>query len=286
MKILVGTDLSPRSDRALDRSYALAQELKAELTILYVVDADLPEELRTHSIEWARVALAKEIAAQAAKTGITAHADVLAGHPKTDIARQAAAIKADLIVLGVHNQSAMPTPRSFAATTAGQIVKSSHLPVLLVKQEAGRPYRQVVIGVDFSVYSRAALRAALKLAEGAQFHLVHAFHVPFKGFMASGAAAEEVALDQRLAFDAFLEDEMEILAKRGEESGIPAANLTKVVREGEPHMLLPATCAELAADLLVIGTHGRTGVSAAIWGSVATDILNRPPTDILVVKAF
>lgn len=286
MKILVATDLSPRSDRAIARGYALAQQQKAEMSILYVVDADLPAELKTHSIEWARAALAKEAEIQAAKTGVKATLEVLAGHAKTDIARHAMAIKADLILLGIHNEAAQPTRRSFAATTAGQIVKSTRLPILLVKNEAAQPYGQVVIGVDFSVYSRAALREAMQLAGSAQYHLVHAYHVPFKGFLGSAETATEVALDQRLAFDAFLEDEMDLMEKRGRDGGIAPERLSKILREGEPHRLLPEECARLGADLLVIGTHGRTGMSAAIWGSVATDILNRPPTDVLVVKAF
>jgi nucleotide-binding universal stress UspA family protein len=286
MKILVATDLSPRSDRAIARGYALAHERHAELAIMHVVDADLPTEFRNHAIEWARGALAREVEANAAKSGVTAALDVFAGHAKTDIARQADAIKADLVVLGIHNQGAQPTPRSFAATTAGEIVKSTRRPVLLVKRAAEQAYGQVVIGIDFSVYSRAALRAAVKLAGGAQFTLVHAFHQSFKGFLGSAETATEVALDQRLAFDAFLEDEMDLMEKHSLEAGIAAERITKIVREGEPQRLLAEECTRLEADLLVVGTHGRTGMSAAIWGSVATDILNNPPADVLVVKAF
>ncbi|MBL8710393.1 MAG: universal stress protein [Rhodospirillaceae bacterium] len=286
MRILVATDLSPRSDRALARAYGLAQELKAELEILYVADADQPAELKTHAIEWARAALEKETAVLEASTGVKAHAEVLAGHPKTDIAIQASARKADLIVLGTHNRAAMPTKRSFAATTAGQIVKASRLPVLLVREDATRPYREVAIGVDFSVYSRAALREGFRLAPAARFHLIHAFEVPFKGFMSSESSAQEIALDQRLEFDAFLKEEMDLLARRGIDKGIPADRLEKIVREGDARMVVPAECERIGADVVVIGTHGRTGVSAAIWGSVATDLLNNPPTDVLVVKAF
>lgn len=286
MKLLVATDLSPRSDRAIARGYALAAELQAELTLLYVVDSNLPKELRDHSLDWARKALAKEIAAATADTGIKAQADVLVGDVKADIARHAATIKTDIILIGVHNATAEPKARSFAATTAGRILKSTRLPVLLAKSEVRGPYATVVIGVDFSVYSRAALRTGVKIARGAHFNLVHAFHVPFKGFMPSAETAAEVALDERLAFDAFLAEEMDLLAQRGREAGLDSGRLTKILREDEPRHLLPAECDRLGADLLVIGTQGRTGVSAAIWGSVASDLLDRPPTDVLVVKAF
>ena len=50
--------------------------------------------------------------------------------------------------------------------------------------------------------------------------------------------------------------------------------------------MLRDVCAESGADLLIVATHGRTGLSRAIWGSVAADILDNPPCDVLAVGSF
>lgn len=51
MRILVASDLTARSDRAIARGFQLARQLNAELRLLHVVDADLPDELRAHGLD-------------------------------------------------------------------------------------------------------------------------------------------------------------------------------------------------------------------------------------------
>jgi nucleotide-binding universal stress UspA family protein len=283
--ILVASDLSARSDRALARGFALARELGAKLQVLHVVDADLPPELRAHSVDWARRTLTRETQTLGDATGVKAALEVVAARPAPTINARADACNADVLVLGVHNATGSGS-RDFSQTTAGIVLKDGHLPMLLVKEEARQRYRQVVIGVDFSVYSRAAILQAFRIAPSACFHLLHAYHVPYRGFLGGQGVAEEVAYERRLQFDGFLEEEMGLLGRRAAEVGIPADAIEKVLREGEPRQVLHAECGRVNADLVVIGTHGRTGASRAVFGSVAADILNAPPCDVLVARAY
>jgi nucleotide-binding universal stress UspA family protein len=281
-QILAASDLSGLSDRALLRAFALAKELHAGLRVVHVVDANLPEELRSHSLEWAKKALARECGV--AVRGVAADIEVVAGRPKIDIGVQAAAMNADLIVLGTHRESDPRLP--FSDTTAGCVLKHGQRPVLVVRDDATAAYARVVIGVDFSVYSRAAIRQAFRVAPSARFHLVHAVHVPYKGFLGHPSFAEQVAYERRLQLDEFLKQEMELLRGRAREIGIRPEALEIILREGGPRQVLYAECSRVSADLIVIGTHGRTGVSRAVFGSVAADILNAPPCDVLVTPAY
>lgn len=285
MNVLVASDLSARSDRALARSFRLAKELGGGVRVLHVVDDGLPEELKTHSLEWARHALAREIEDLARHTGATATLDVRAGHPASEIVKCAHADGADLIVVGVHNR-ASPAAKSFAETTAGRILKAGRLPMLLVASPPAGPYRQAVIGVDFSIFSRQAVRQAMRVAPAACVRLVHAYRVPFQGFLSGGETAQEIAHRQRLEFDAFLRDEMEALQQRAQRMGLAPGNVETVLREGVPGEVLREVCAEAEADLLTVGTHGRSDPSRAIWGSVAAGILDNPPCDVLAVGPF
>ena len=285
MRILVATDLTARSDRALARGFLLARQLDAELRVLHVVDADLPDELKAHSVEWAKQSLSRDTERLAAATGKRASIEVVADDPASYIVRAAESSSTDLLLLGVH-----PGPgagsKTFGETTAGKILKSSLTAALLVKGEAIEPYRDIVIGVDFSMHSRAAIKQAIPLASSARVHLTHAFHVPFKGRLGTKSTINEIVYERRLELDAFLKDEMGSLERRAIDLGVLPGNLERIVEEGRPEQVLRAVRDRVDGDLIVIATHGRGVISREIWGSVAVDLLNEPPCDVLVIKPF
>lgn len=283
MKILIASDLSPRSDRALARGFALAPALGASVEILYIVDNELPQELKTHSIEWTRKALSREIENFPESQTVEYSCKVAAGRAAADIITESKAAKADLIVLGIHNQ-AKKSIQTFAETTAGRCLRGSPLPVLLVKGECAEPYRKVVIGVDFSVFSRAAIRQAFRLAPAARFDLVHAYHVPYKAFLHS--ISEEIAYEDRLQMDNFLKEEMELAGGHALQQGIAPDAFEKTLLEGMPHEVIRDECARIDADLAVIGTHSKTGFLWSALGNTAAQLLENPPCDVLVVKPY
>ena len=285
MKILVASDLTARSDRALARAFLLARELSAGLDVLHVVDENLPGELRTHAAEWAASTLARETQPLAAACGVTPRLTVSVGNPRDEVVRRADPATVDLLLLGVHGGAASGGKR-FGETTAGRILKSSLAAVLLVRDPAEEPYRRAVVGVDFSMYARLAIRQACLIAPAATLHLAHAYHVPFKGLLAGGDVAASRAYEQKLAFDAFLREEMAVLEQRAQDCRPVPGQVEKLLEAGEPRQVLRALCRRVAADLLVIGTHGRAGASRALWGSVAADLLEEPPCDLLVIKPY
>ncbi len=282
-RILVATDLTERSKRALGRGFLLAKELEASLFVAHVVDEKLPATAKAEAIDQATKTLSREVEEAIAATGVEATFEVLVGRPDTEIPKLTGSSDIDLAILGVDDSFARQN-RTFAETTAGRILLSSQTATLLVKVDPHQAYRQTVVGVDFSVYSRAAIRQALQVAPSANLHLVHAYQLPFQGFLARADIGGEVAYAERLEFNAFIQEEMDALEKRAERLGALSGYIRKTVEEGDPRVVLRAACARVNAELLVIGTHARTGVSEAIWGSVATDILQNPPCDLLIVR--
>ncbi len=282
MRILVAADLTSRSDRALLRAFQIARDTNGALSVLHVVDADLPDELRRHTEAWAHKTLSAEISRLSAETGVHAAIEVFVGRPRVDIPAKAAESMTDLIVLGVHDTR---EKTSFAETTAGKILKSTLTATLIVRSDAA-PYREVVVGVDFSMFSRAAIRQALGLAPHARINLVHAYHVPFEGFLGSRGFKKDYAAAQRLEFDTFLKTEMAVLKESLPTGRLPSGGVVQVIEDGEPASVLRRACQRLGADLIAIGTHSRAGVSRAVWGSVAVDILDNPPCDVLVIKPY
>jgi nucleotide-binding universal stress UspA family protein len=278
--IVVATDLTARSDRALARGLALGAEMAAEVHVVHVVDRSLPTALRAHTLDWARESLLRDLGEQ---TGTPTRIHVRAGRPREDVVAEAHRLGAELIVLGLPDKDSQ-FRSVFADSTAGQIMKRSHLPVLLAGGPAGAPYARAVIGVDFSPYGRAALRLTHAVAPAAAFRLVHAYQLPPRTHLASAEYRAGLEADEAEALRAFLADEMALLEEHARTCGIPPEAITRLVREGPPFQVLRDACAEANADLLAIGTHGRTGIARALFGSVAAALLDDPPCDVLVAR--
>ena len=121
----------------------------------------------------------------------------------------------------------------------------------------------IVVGVDGSAESVAALRYALREAQacGATVRLVNAWHVPSLAYQAA-VLPESFSSDLREEGAATLEEALAECADL-----LDAVPLQRVVREGEPGHVLVAEAE--AATQLVLGTHGRGGIGELVLGSVS-----------------
>lgn len=272
-RILIATDLSARSDRALQRAILLANERGAHLVVVHVAEDDLIDfDQRKASVE------AQVVALQLAKPA-TCTVEVVPGRGATEILRLADELKVDLIVLGIHRQ---PSRQRFRGTTAEQVISRGAAPVLVVKDAVVRPYRRVLVPVDLSVHSRAALELGAGIAPEGEIYLVHATHAPFTGFLGPDTIRDLVRNEQD-RFAVMLEvDVRELRAKLGDS----APRFEVVMDVGDVRQVLRSEIDRLKPDIVVLGTHGRSGISYAIIGSVAEDMLCDAPVDVLAVKAW
>ena len=278
-KILVATDLSARSDRALQRALALAHERQAEVEVLHVVDDDWPRKMVDEHEAIARRSLADQIAAAPSSKEIRVSTSIIRGEDYADILKRSEEARADLIVLGIHRHSMRDL---FRGTTAERVIRFGRIPVLLVRDAVAKSYRRVLVGVDMSVHSSRALVVAAELVPAGEFQLVHATHAPFRGFLGRDTIEELVRSEQR-AFGFMIEKEIKELAER---FGPAAPHCETVVKEGMVREILREQIAEFKPDLVAIGTHGRTGIANIMLGSVAEDLLADAPVDVLAVKAW
>lgn len=140
--------------------------------------------------------------------------------------------------------------------------------------------RRVLCATDFSSSAVVALdwASALALSEKAELHVVHAWQLPDPGalFAPLGGRigmpelAAEVAREVDLA-----------LAKVCE--GHPVAS--RVVARGLPDGAIVALARELGADLIVVGTHGRSGLAHVLLGSIAERVIRLSPVPVVTVPA-
>ena len=279
-KLLMATDLSPRSDRALARAIRLASEHGAELIIAHVVDDGFPEPIIHAQETVAKTIIQDHVDALMADNQIDVSIEIVLSQAHVGILEMSERTRADLIVLGVHREDAFKD--MYRGTTAERVIRASNVPVLLVKELFKEPYRQIMVGVDFSIYSRRAAQFAIRFAPEGQFQLVHAYDVPFKGLMRGQDTRRQVSQEQEAQFRKMVEEDM---ASFFASLDTEAPEIDGVMEEGPPREVLLQQAARTKLDLLVIGTHGRTGVAHVFLGSVAEDLLRAPPCDVLAVNA-
>jgi len=279
--LLVATDLSQRSDRAVNRALALSDELNAKLVVLHVVDQELPHRIGESVQAEAELIIDKQLDKFPSLKRGEITRKVVFGIGARNILWEAEEGAADLIILGTHRE--LSFAGLFLGTTVERVIRLGNDPVLVVKSRVKGPYSRVLVAVDFSVYSRRAVEFALKFVPHGEFFLVHAFDVPFKSFAFGQPPLEEVSGKRQAQMDSMLDEEMQAFLATLDPC---PSNLKKIFREGPARTVITEQVETLNPDLLVVGTHGRTGVAHAFLGSVAQDLLSDPPCDILAVKAW
>ncbi len=279
--ILLVTDLSERSERAMARAVQLARQFGAALRILHVLDEDLPPEHLDQLEKGTAHRIRETLSEVAHAASLDVEIQVEKGKGFQDILRFAEQEAVDLVVMGTHRPDFLKD--MFIGSTAEQFLRHTDYPVLTVTRPADGPYRKVLAAIDFSICSRRALETALDLLPEGEFHLVHAYHSPAED--PESEAWPHTDLSKRLEEEVRqrIQEEFGTFLHKYEHRGFSFH--TEVIA-GEPLDVLNTQVQKLDPDLLTVGTHGRTGVGRALLGSVASRLLHRPPTDILAVRAW
>jgi nucleotide-binding universal stress UspA family protein len=272
--ILVAHDLSARADRALDRAVILARQHATALSVLHVIDERMPDNADEETLAKKRRDLTAAVEALVPDDDLDVEIRIVFGQPFDEIRMAADETGCDLIVLGRHRQERCD--ERFAGTTIGRVLRGGICPVLVARDPAHEPYRRVVVGVDFSDFSRQALHAAIAIAPDTPIAAVHAYDVPFEGFLPGGSVRQEVLDGDTRELARLIDD----VANGSSNSG----PIEAVHRHGDVIGVLRKEVRQSPGTLLVVGTHGRSGIAAAIFGSVARDLLEQPPCDILTVS--
>jgi len=277
-KLLMATDLSARSDRALQRALALAHQLGAKLEVIHIVSETVPESIAEQHEASARKTIEQLLASLPSAADVKPELAIICGHGYEEILYHALESGAELIVLGITRHT---TYELFYGTTAERIIRFGNLPVLLVKEPVVHDYGRVLVAADNSPAAQRALEFAAAIAPGAEFHLLHAIDVPFTGFLGPETEAQ-IRQERERNFKNAFEKGLRAQAERLGNGGLRA---TFHLEEGEIVSVIRDQAARLAPDLLAIGSHGGSGLRHALVGSVAGRMLSDPPVDVLVTEA-
>jgi nucleotide-binding universal stress UspA family protein len=141
--------------------------------------------------------------------------------------------------------------------------------------------KRVLVPTDFSEHADHALTVAIDFAKllGAAIDLVHVYSLPMP--IASSFAGAPIAPPMPVPDELIdIHRQLEMLAARARHAGIDC--LTAAV-EGYPPLEIVAEAQKLGADLIVMGTHGRSGLRRVVFGSVTEHVLRQTGSPVLVV---
>lgn len=137
----------------------------------------------------------------------------------------------------------------------------------------------ILVPTDFGAPSEAAIDAAVDYARvfGAQVVLMHAYEIPIMGFP-DGALVATAELTTRILEGAQAGLDRQVASRSS--SGVPVRGM---IKQGDPWHMVNEAADEVGANLIVMGTHGRTGIPRALIGSVAEKVVRTAKVPVLTV---
>jgi nucleotide-binding universal stress UspA family protein len=291
-QILVPVDFSDTSDKAIELAAFMAAKFGSEITLYHVVvlfkveDADLDEKMELyenlfHSLKEKAEEKSDSRIELVAKQKVPVHKVIVRGLAASDsILEYIDNHPVDLVIMGTHGKSGIQ--KVIQGSVTERIVRLSPVPVLTVHPETPTiDFDNILVPVDFSVYSEKALQYAVEIAKKYNSKL-HCFHVVQKEIHPSFYSAGITSLFE---LDHQLEDR--IINKMKEELK-PFRNeglqVQFGVAEGKPVKEILTYASNHEIDLIVMGTHGLTGMNHLLMGSVSEKVVRHANVPVIVVK--
>jgi nucleotide-binding universal stress UspA family protein len=290
-RILVPTDFSRPSSHAVSHAIVLARVYGARLELLHSYgiparamsqyDGALPSDV----IETLRDAAARKLLKTFEKVkseGVDVDMRVTDTPPAEAISGWATRLSVQLIVMGTRGLSGLK--HVVLGSVAERTVRLAPCPVMTVKGAPGADspgLRKILVPTDFALESHAALALAKDLAAAAgdaEVIVGHAYCVPaeIEALVSAGGEPRVHEFTQKLLGD--MERLVEPIAKEGVSASFR-------LRAGNPECVIVDTARDEDVDLIVMATHGRTGLAHVLLGSVAERVLRLAACPVITVSS-
>jgi nucleotide-binding universal stress UspA family protein len=276
--ILLPTDFGKGFRPALDTAVALAKAFQSKLVLLHVIPESmipfLSDDGEVADIETRLIELGKQIAEQGVEV---AEIFVDKGVPAEVICREANSREVNLIVLGCRTRESGAEGRP--GVTAERVLRRAVTPVWIARPGTAPTPNRILCPTDMSRSSRRALKNALILCRKLEASLVvlnvqEPIASMYKPLPDGSDEKDRARLEgQQSDFERFLG-----------EFDFHGVEWSQKVRRGSPSKEIVAEAVEQKADLVAIGTVGKTGVERILIGSVTHRILEHLPCSILTTK--
>jgi nucleotide-binding universal stress UspA family protein len=293
-RILLATDFSVCARRALEYGLCFARAWSVSLDLLHVVevlpgleadDSAADPLMEPRRKESGRIL--SNLATIVRRDGMEVVWLVRQGIPSEQIVQAAREQRADLIVVGTHGRTGLD--HILLGSTAERVIRRAPCPVLTVRvarghvaeqdEETPPRIRHILAPVDFSSPSLDALEYAIRVVDGfgARLTLLHVLE-PIYYDLELGLGRIEQEVQKRAHWEAQLDELAQVVRGRG-------LAAESVVLGGIASESIMTYARGRRCDLIVMGTHGRHGLTRLQYGSVAEHVLRQAPCPVLTVRS-
>jgi nucleotide-binding universal stress UspA family protein len=283
--LLFPTDGSEGAKAALDHVLDIAAAHEATVHLLSVADTRHDSVTRigdevVDALELEGQDIVDEAASRAQERGVATETAVLQGTPSATIVDYADDRAVDLVAMPTHGRQGVE--RLLLGSVTERVVRRATVPVLTIRPDEERlsyPYRNVLVPTDGSDCADAALDAGIEVATAtdADLHVLSVVDVTSLG------------VDVRAEFqvDVLEESANEIVTEAAETASAGGVEAVSGVVEFGSSIgrAIVEYAEEHDVDLVVVGTHGRTGLDRYLLGSVAEKLIRTAPVPVLTVRA-
>jgi nucleotide-binding universal stress UspA family protein len=287
-RILYATDLTSVSEPAWHEARQLGRLFGAEIVLVHVtpsmmlpLEGYFPPHLYDELVESARreaEARFDRVLGSVAGSGLKVRLRLEDGAPAQRILEVAKEELADVVIVGTHARAGLQ--RAILGSVADRLVRQAPCPVVTVPPALGdKPagkLQRICYATDFSPTARAAWpwAASIAAAADAEIDLVHVAFSPVPDRHLSAEALGRVAH--------MLDEQGRAEAERFvEQSGFPGERITVHLSHGDPGEQIVHQAQARSADLIVMGTHGWSGIVRWMLGSVAHHVIQTAPCPVL-----
>jgi nucleotide-binding universal stress UspA family protein len=284
-KILLSTDGSEYSEGAIREAIKLAKKCSSRLSVISVIETNPElETLAPQVVEKAERAAREHleaVKARARKEGVDCEIVVHEGEDSYKyIVDEAVKSKSTMIVMGRRGRTGLT--RLMMGSVTARVIGYAPCTVLVVPKAAQFECRNILIATDGSKYGDAAAAEAISMAKQCGSRLTVLSVVPSESISPMDIVASqmqrELIAEQELQA---AERNVKKVKDAAEKEGVKADGL---VLGGKPSEAIIQAAKEKNADLIVLGSHGRTGVEKLLMGSVAERVIVLSSSAVLVVK--
>src|SRR4030042_2801784 len=265
-KLLVATDGSKFSKSAIREAINLAKTCSSKLIAVSVVKTNVEfEDIVPQVVEKAEREVREHLESiknKALKEGVDCEIVIhRSEEPFRDIVNDAVKNKVDMIIIGTHGRTGLK--RLMMGSVTAKVIGHAPCNVMVVPMDARITLEKILIATDGSIYSELASREAISIAKRTN----------------SGLIALSIAKkDENLPV---AKESIDMVREVAEREGIKVEALTL---KGKPYEIIVKTAKQKNAGLIVVGSHGKTGVERLLMGRVTERVIGHSGTAVLVVR--
>ena len=289
-RVLVATDFSDTARSGLDWAIEVAKTHDATIDLVHALlvpnratdFVPSPPDF-SESLQEAASGRLTEVTEKVKQTGVAVNSELRLGVASQVILQTAADLGSDLIVVGTRGLAGLK--HLLLGSTAERVVQQAPCPVLTIHPgdiDQHRRIRRILIPTDFSEDASSIHEAALtllgELQPDAGIILLHVYHLPYE-YTAYGAIP--TSLDYFKDVEGAAEDRLSELAQPLRERGVTVETMAK---EGYPPEIIVDEAENAGADLIAMGTHGRSGLAHLLLGSTAERVVQHAKCPVLTVR--